>query len=344
MPGGDVNPYLAVAGMVAAGLDGIETRPRPSRRPSGNAYVGDSARVPHTMAEALRPVGGVRVDPRDLRRGGPGRTTRTWPASSWRPSPAPSRTGSDTAVSSGFNGDRSPTPRRARAPTRPGAAMHDVINPATEQVVATVPSASRTETDAAIARAHAACPAWRARRAGRPGQPAAALLGHRARAQRGARPTRGRQRRATPSATPAGRRTTSRTCSATTPGAPERLFGRQIPVAGRHRHHVQGAGGRRRRHRAVELPDAHRRLGLRPGARRRLHRRPQARRAHAAHGDPPRRARPRGGPPRGRLHRRARARARSSASASSTTPWCARSSSPAAPRSASGSWPAAPRR
>ena len=39
--------------------------------------------------------------------------------------------------------------------------MHDVINPATEQVVASVPSASLEETDAAIARAHAAQPAWR---------------------------------------------------------------------------------------------------------------------------------------------------------------------------------------
>ena len=40
--------------------------------------------------------------------------------------------------------------------------MHDVINPATEQVIATVPSSSAEETDAAIARAHAALPAWRA--------------------------------------------------------------------------------------------------------------------------------------------------------------------------------------
>ena len=39
--------------------------------------------------------------------------------------------------------------------------MHDVINPATELVVASVPSASLEETDAAIARAHAALPAWR---------------------------------------------------------------------------------------------------------------------------------------------------------------------------------------
>jgi acyl-CoA reductase-like NAD-dependent aldehyde dehydrogenase len=38
----------------------------------------------------------------------------------------------------------------------------DVINPATEQIVQTVPTASAEETDAAIERAHAAWPAWRA--------------------------------------------------------------------------------------------------------------------------------------------------------------------------------------
>jgi acyl-CoA reductase-like NAD-dependent aldehyde dehydrogenase len=41
-------------------------------------------------------------------------------------------------------------------------ATFDVINPATEQVVRTVPLASEAEADAAIARAQAALPAWRA--------------------------------------------------------------------------------------------------------------------------------------------------------------------------------------
>ncbi|MCT2587620.1 aldehyde dehydrogenase family protein [Actinophytocola gossypii] len=40
--------------------------------------------------------------------------------------------------------------------------MTDVINPATEQVVTTVPSASAADADAAIERAHRALPAWRA--------------------------------------------------------------------------------------------------------------------------------------------------------------------------------------
>ena len=53
MPGGDVNPYLAVAGMVAAGLDGI-TRGLSLEDPFvGNAYASDSAHVPSSMAEAL---------------------------------------------------------------------------------------------------------------------------------------------------------------------------------------------------------------------------------------------------------------------------------------------------
>jgi len=40
--------------------------------------------------------------------------------------------------------------------------VHDVINPATETVIATVPSLSVDETDEAIAKAHAALPAWKA--------------------------------------------------------------------------------------------------------------------------------------------------------------------------------------
>lgn len=52
VPGGDVNPYLAVAGMVAAGLDGIERGLdlEPSLR--GNAYDADVASVPTTLSEA----------------------------------------------------------------------------------------------------------------------------------------------------------------------------------------------------------------------------------------------------------------------------------------------------
>ena len=53
IPGGDVNPYLAVAGIIAAGLDGITKKMKGEPAFTGNAYVSDSPRVPSTMNEAL---------------------------------------------------------------------------------------------------------------------------------------------------------------------------------------------------------------------------------------------------------------------------------------------------
>ncbi|MGA5131699.1 glutamine synthetase family protein [Streptomyces olivoreticuli] len=52
LPGGDVNPYLAVAGMVAAGLHGIEQELELPEACTGNAYAGDAAHVPTTLREA----------------------------------------------------------------------------------------------------------------------------------------------------------------------------------------------------------------------------------------------------------------------------------------------------
>ncbi len=52
VPGGDVNPYLAVAGMVAAGLDGIRRNLPLEPIFTGNAYASDSERVPDTLAGA----------------------------------------------------------------------------------------------------------------------------------------------------------------------------------------------------------------------------------------------------------------------------------------------------
>ncbi|CAL9392845.1 gamma-glutamylethanolamide synthetase GlnA4 [Streptomyces sp. enrichment culture] len=52
LPGGDVNPYLAVAGMVAAGLHGIEQGLEPPEPCPGNAYAADFAHVPTTLREA----------------------------------------------------------------------------------------------------------------------------------------------------------------------------------------------------------------------------------------------------------------------------------------------------
>ena len=52
IPGADVNPYLALAAMLAGGLHGIEQElPLPDEL-VGNAYVSDRARVPTTMAAA----------------------------------------------------------------------------------------------------------------------------------------------------------------------------------------------------------------------------------------------------------------------------------------------------
>ena len=53
VPGGDVNPYLAVAAMIAAGLHGIDNE-LPLEPPlAGNAYADTSVRVPHTLYDAL---------------------------------------------------------------------------------------------------------------------------------------------------------------------------------------------------------------------------------------------------------------------------------------------------
>jgi glutamine synthetase len=52
-PGGDVNPYLAVAAMIAAGLHGIDHELPLEPPVTGNAYADTVARVPHTLRDAL---------------------------------------------------------------------------------------------------------------------------------------------------------------------------------------------------------------------------------------------------------------------------------------------------
>jgi glutamine synthetase len=52
-PGGDVNPYLAVAAMIAAGLHGIENELPLEPAFDGNAYADTSRVVPHTLRDAL---------------------------------------------------------------------------------------------------------------------------------------------------------------------------------------------------------------------------------------------------------------------------------------------------
>ncbi|MFI8827143.1 glutamine synthetase family protein [Streptomyces sp. NPDC053431] len=52
LPGGDVNPYLAVAGLVAAGLHGIEQGLELPPACTGNAYAAEYEHVPTTLREA----------------------------------------------------------------------------------------------------------------------------------------------------------------------------------------------------------------------------------------------------------------------------------------------------
>ena len=53
IPGGDVNPYLAFAAMIASGLHGIEAKLEAPPPLQGNAYESDAERFPSTMREAI---------------------------------------------------------------------------------------------------------------------------------------------------------------------------------------------------------------------------------------------------------------------------------------------------
>jgi len=52
LPGADVNPYLALAAMIAAGLHGIDNDLELEPPYEGNAYESDKPRVPHNLYEA----------------------------------------------------------------------------------------------------------------------------------------------------------------------------------------------------------------------------------------------------------------------------------------------------
>jgi glutamine synthetase len=52
LPGGDVNPYLAIAAMIAAGLHGIENELSLEDELAGNAYEADKPHVPTNLREA----------------------------------------------------------------------------------------------------------------------------------------------------------------------------------------------------------------------------------------------------------------------------------------------------
>jgi glutamine synthetase len=52
LPGADVNPYLALAAMIAAGLHGIDSDLELEPAFEGNAYESDKPRVPHNLYDA----------------------------------------------------------------------------------------------------------------------------------------------------------------------------------------------------------------------------------------------------------------------------------------------------
>ena len=52
LPGADVNPYLALSAMIAAGLHGIENELELEPALEGNAYTGDAPRVPDNLTDA----------------------------------------------------------------------------------------------------------------------------------------------------------------------------------------------------------------------------------------------------------------------------------------------------
>jgi glutamine synthetase len=52
LPGADVNPYLALSAMIAAGLHGVERELELEPAFEGNAYESDKPRVPHNIYDA----------------------------------------------------------------------------------------------------------------------------------------------------------------------------------------------------------------------------------------------------------------------------------------------------
>ena len=94
LPGGDVNPYLALAGMLAGGLHGIEHELELEPAFEGNAYASDKRTRADDAAGGPRPVRRPRRWPGRPSATRSSTTTSTTPTSSWPPSTRPSPTGS----------------------------------------------------------------------------------------------------------------------------------------------------------------------------------------------------------------------------------------------------------
>ena len=61
VPGGDVNPYLALAAIIAAGLHGVDKSLELEDEFTGNAYASSKPRVPRTLREARDAFAGSEV-------------------------------------------------------------------------------------------------------------------------------------------------------------------------------------------------------------------------------------------------------------------------------------------
>ena len=81
MPGGDVNPYLALAAMLAGGLYGIEQGLELGPELTGNAYTSGCPTVPRTLREARDAFHELRDRPGVPSATTSSTTTPTWPMS-----------------------------------------------------------------------------------------------------------------------------------------------------------------------------------------------------------------------------------------------------------------------
>ena len=212
IPGADVNPYLGYAALLAAGLDGIANETDPGPELKGNAYAeGRGRAVPVDAARGGRPVGGQRLRPLDVRRArlGPLPQLRAHRAAAVRPGRDRLRAPPHVRARM-ISRSSSPPPRRcSRSCRAPG---------------------SRRSTPPSRA------PARRSRRGARWRRPTARRCCARSPTRS---PSTARSSRCSRRATPASRSPTRAarwTWSCDTfryyAGAPERLLGDTIPVAG----------------------------------------------------------------------------------------------------------------
>ena len=127
VPGGDVNPYLALAAMLAGGLHGIEHELElPAGADGQRLHVGPADGAAYAAPGPGR-LRRLRGRPRGASATRSSTTTPTWPTSSWPPSTPPSPTGSCAAASRGCEPDlrdlrrcRRPGDRAARRRRRDG--------------------------------------------------------------------------------------------------------------------------------------------------------------------------------------------------------------------------------